>query len=191
MVCYEISSLTCQMNSVNKCILSHKMRSPHICILSLKIMYSIPQNVFHPSRRILLKDLLQQLNSIHFLPSCRLPLHFVLLDSAKSFTDRSVLLSCLVFTSVAAIGHLTTSGTGFKGVSPKATVSTPVHRLSQLRRKLTSFLVIPSDSDISSANSAVLPHICSLAGRCAVPHLVALPAGCHHRVLHPAPFTKP
>ena len=30
---------------------------------------------------------------------------------------------------------------------------------------------LPSDSDVSSANSAVLPHICSLAGGRAVPHL--------------------
>lgn len=47
------------MNSVNKCILSHnmlhsppscilshKMRSPQICILSLKIMCSIQQDEF-------------------------------------------------------------------------------------------------------------------------------------------------
>ena len=97
MVCYEILSisLTCQMNSVNKCILSHNMlHSPPSCILSHKMhsipqdafssnLYSIPQDhVFYPTRWILHKDLLQQLKSIHFLPSCRLPLHFVLPNSA-------------------------------------------------------------------------------------------------------------
>ena len=138
----------------------------------------------------------------------------------KSLTDRPVLLSCLVFTSVAAIWYLqrksssnhqvffneailsyhlnrprylTTSGTGFKGVPPISTVSTPIHRLSQLWSKLAALLRIPisnqiylhaknsskimfvwwtpSDSDVSSANSAVLPHIRPLASWCAVPHL--------------------
>ena len=40
-------------------------------------------------------------------------------------------------------GYLRTSGTGFKGVSPESTVSAPVHRLSQLRSKLTAFFGIP------------------------------------------------
>ena len=93
----------------------------------------------------------------------------------KSLTDRPVLLSCLVFTSVAAIWYLqrkspsnhqvsfieailsyhlnrprylTTSGTGFKGVPPISTVSTPIHRLSQLWSKLAALLRIPISNQI-------------------------------------------
>ena len=94
--------------------LQHHSSTVRVCILSHK-MYSLPQDV---------KDLLHYFKSVHFLPSCNISLHFVLLNSTaisynkltigqkfsnnlpKSLTDRPVLLSCLVFTSVAAIGHL-------------------------------------------------------------------------------------
>ena len=76
---YSVHSM---LYSPRSSILSHRMQ---ICILSPKIMCSIPQDEFslmiYYSRSNLLK---QKLKSVNFLPPCRLPLHFVLLDSAAN-----------------------------------------------------------------------------------------------------------